>query len=830
MIGIVIVSHSEKLAQGVLELAAQMTHGAVPMEAAGGIDAPDNPIGTDPMRVLAAIESVAAKADAGVLVVMDLGSALMSAEAALDFLPDAIRERVRLCSAPLVEGTVAAAARAAAGGSLRQVEEEAAGAIQAKIRQLAPISREEEAPPAQEPLSLPGQPQRLTVRINNRLGLHARPAANLVTTAGKFHAVIEVQKGDARASAASLNQIALLSVKNGDTITFLVSGDDAPEAIAALSALHADNFGEQDAMPVAGEPASREAPLPDNGDPRLQGLPASPGYAVGPAFVHDARHVAPTRREIADPDAEIKKLDQAIATALGAVETLRLETEKTSGKEHAAIFAAHALLLKDKELRESAVSRIATDHSDAAFAWHQAVTAMAGAYRRLDDAYLQARAADVADCGQRVLRILTGETQSGITLARASILVAQELSPSEVAGLDPSLVLGIVTETGGATAHAAILARAMGIPAATGVAACVEQVSAGQPVALDGFTGTVWTAPGQQTREALAERRTQWLAGRETARAKAGATARTADGMAIAVMANIGSPEDAARALAYGAEGVGLFRTEFLFHDRAQAPDEEEQFEAYVAATKALQGKPVVIRTVDIGGDKPLAYLDLPKEANPFLGERGIRLCLSHPALLRTQLRALWRAATVAPLSVMYPMVSDVQELVAALRLQAMIRAELVEEGRTVVDRMRTGIMVEVPAAAASAATLAPHCDFFSIGTNDLTQYVMAADRGNAAVGRLCDSLHPAVLRMIAMTCDAAQKTGKTVSVCGELAANSRAVPLLLGLGVGALSMNGPAIAEVKEAVRAVRQDACRDLAAKALEAASADAVRALLP
>lgn len=295
------------------------------------------------------------------------------------------------------------------------------------------------------------------------------------------------------------------------------------------------------------------------------------------------------------------------------------------------------------------------------------------------------------------------------------------------------------------------------------------------------------------------------------------------------VMGNIGVLADASRVLEYGAEGVGLFRTEFLFQDRAEAPNEEEQYEAYVEAAGAMHGNPVIIRTLDIGGDKPLKYLDTPSEDNPFLGERGVRFCMARPELFRIQLRALLRAASEENIWIMYPMISDVEELGSVLEFQNQVRDELVKEGIDIVEKVKTGIMIEVPSAVAVADRLAEKCDFFSIGTNDLTQYVMAADRGNSSVSSLCDNLNPAVLRMVAMTCEAAEKAGIEVGMCGELAGNSKAAALLLGLGLDELSMNGPAIPDVKEAIRSVSMDDCRALAQKALAATSADAVRELL-
>ncbi|CCO24897.1 phosphoenolpyruvate--protein phosphotransferase [Maridesulfovibrio hydrothermalis] len=828
MVGLVIVSHSQTLAQGVLELAEQMTRGSVVMEAAGGIDDPDNPIGTDPMKVMMAIESVAAQSEEGVLVIMDLGSALMSAETALDFLPDEVKKKVLLCSAPIVEGTMAAAVQASVGASLKEVSAEAGAALNVKIEQLAPITGEsvQTSGPAQEEV-LEGENISIDLPIMNKMGLHARPAANIVAEAGKFKSTIQIRKDDKTASAKSINQVALLAVKNGETITVTATGPDAQLAIDSLKALHANNFGERDEDVT--EVVMKTKPCKIGGEGVVSGAPASTGYAVGPVYAHLATLPEVKRTEISDTAAEVARLDQALAAALSDIQTLQRETEKTAGKANAAIFEVHGLILGDKDMRDKAVSVISDEKINAEFAWLQVMNKMASDYRELDDSYMQARAADVMDCGGRVLRVLTGEDEQAIKLEHESIIVAHDLTPSDVAGMDPEKVLGIVTEIGGTTSHAAILSRSMGIPAVIGTGECFQQISSGQIIALDGFEGMVWTSPDQAKLDEISTRRNKWLAECEEAKAKGAAPAKTKDGTEIMVMGNIGNPSDAHRVAEYGAEGAGLFRTEFLFQDRDQEPDENEQFESYVEAAKAMNGNPVIIRTLDIGGDKPVKYLDTPVEDNPFLGERGVRFCMARPELFRTQLRALLRAASEENIWIMFPMISGVEELNNVLAFQDEVRKGLMAEGIKIIDKVKTGIMIEVPSAVAEAEKLGAICDFFSIGTNDLTQYVMAADRGNKAVAEICDSLNPAVLRMIKMTCDAAKTTGIEVGMCGELAGNSKASALLLGLGLNELSMSGPSIPEVKEAIRAVSMNDCHALAEKALAANSGDEVRELL-
>lgn len=828
MIGIVIVSHSQKLAEGVLELASQMTQGRVVMEAVGGIDDPENPIGTDPMQVMSAIEAVAGQAAEGVLVIMDLGSALMSAETALEFLPDEVRKKVLLCSAPIVEGTVAAAVQASIGGSLQAASAEAGNALQVKIQQLAPVTgeaiRSQDHELEQRPAG--GDVLELELVINNKLGLHARPAANLVATAGTYTSTIQVCKGGEVASAKSINQVALLSIKQGDTITLMASGADAEAALAALKTLHEDHFGESDDVCLSSVTVTKVGEE-RTGDNVVAGLAGAGGYAFGEVFLFETTLPEVECKNVNDVDQEVVKLEHALEIAIADIKELERQAEKNAGKSSSEIFKAHALILEDRDLYDKAAVIIRTGHLSSEYAWHSVISDTAEAYRNLDSEYMQARAADVIDCGTRVVHLLIGAAKTGLKLKQPAVVVAYDLAPSDVAGLDPELVLGIVTEVGTVTSHAVIICRSLGIPTVMGIPFALA--SKAKLIGLDGYTGTVWLDPASPLNEEINANRIAWLDAREQAKMKAKQPAVTKDGRKVPVMCNVGVPADAAQGLEFGAQGVGLFRTEFLFQDREQAPGEEEQTAAYIEAAKNMRGLPVIIRTLDIGGDKPVAYLSIKEEKNPFLGERGVRFCMARPQLFRTQLRALLRAAAEENIWIMYPMISSVEEFKAVLALQEEVKEELCNEGVTAAKQVKTGIMIEVPSAVAVADKLANIVDFFSIGTNDLTQYVMAADRGNIAVAKLCDSLDPAVLRMIKQTCDTAHKNGIEVGLCGELAANSLAVPLLLGLGLDELSMSGPAIPEVKQVIGKVTLAECTTLATLALAAESATEVRNIL-
>ena len=566
----------------------------------------------------------------------------------------------------------------------------------------------------------------------------------------------------------------------------------------------------------------------------LPGIPASPGVAVGPAVLYRPRVPEVVARPVDDPAAEWQRLQEAVATARAEIDALYRRAQTQVGKDEAAIFEAHLLFLEDPTTLEATRAIIFDESLNAEAAWQRQTASLAAAYAGMEDAYMQARAADIEDVGRRVLRGLLGIEPPSLDFATPSVLIAADLTPSDTARLDPARVLAICTELGGATAHSAILARALGIPAVVGLGPGVWQVAEGQQVAVDGDAGALWPQPDDAQLAEFAARHEAWLEGQRRAKEAGQAPAVTLDGCRVEIAANIGSPKDVGPALEYGAEGVGLFRTEFLFMDRPDAPSEAEQFEAYRLAARLMGGRPLIIRTLDVGGDKPLPYLDLGEEANPFLGWRAIRFCLQRPEIFMPQLRAILRAAAPEDgeprdVRIMFPMVGTVGEVRAAKAMLDAARAELHAEGLPHGESVSVGIMIEVPSAVAIADQLAREVDFFSLGTNDLTQYVMAADRGNARVAGLASALQPAVLRQVGAAAAAAHAAGIWIGMCGELAGNPLATPVLLGLGLDELSMSAPAIAAVKDAVRGLTLDEARQLAAAALAAESAEAVLELL-
>ncbi len=821
MVGIVVVSHSDELARGVVAVAREMGSSELAIEPAGGTSEP-GVLGTDAERVREAIERV--MSDDGVLVLMDLGSALMSAEFAVELLEDP-PGRVLLSEAPLIEGAVAAAAAASGGASLEEVATEARGALAMKSAQLGVA--DDDAPPAAEPA--PSADAEATLDVRNAIGLHARPAARFVETVRAFDAEVYVAKAPdgVPVRGTSLTNVVALGARFGDSLLVSASGSQAREAIAALQALADEGFGDGVASqppptpPTPTRPARPRTPtmttVPAAPDGVLSGVPASAGVAVGPAHHLHGAFAAPPAHDADDREAE--RLRDAIATAKTAIERDRDTVAARAGQAEAAIFDAHLVLLDDEAMLEPAHSAIEAG-ATAERAWYDAAQEVAGRYRALDEPLLQERAADVLDIGRRVVSALIGEPGHGPS---EGVVIAGELTPADAAALDPMAVTGIATAHGTATAHAAILARALGLPAVVGLGDAVMNIDEGATILLDGDAGTLQVDPPENVLREASERRERAAQRSARARERAHEPGATRDGTRIEVFANLGSAAEATRAVELGAEGVGLLRTEFLFLDRAELPGEEEQAETLREIARALDGRPLVVRTLDAGADKPLPALPMPPEANPFLGVRGIRLTLERRDVLSTQLRAILRVAADHPVKVMLPMVATLSEIEAAREALAEAREQ------TGIDTpLELGIMVEVPAAALGAERLAEHVDFFSLGTNDLTQYTMAAERGDERLAPLLTGPQPAVLRLVQATVAGAQAHGRWVGVCGELAGDPPTAVLLAGLGVTELSMAPALVPEVKEALRGVELAQARGAAGRALEADSAAAARAL--
>lgn len=661
------------------------------------------------------------------------------------------------------------------------------------------------------------------VSVGVPTGLHARPAALIAARARQFTSDIRIVKDDREANARSVVSIMALDVAGGDTVHVSARGNDAAEAVTALSAMLATPLNET-ATRAAAAPQSVSAaalPIPPSVDGRLRGVPASPGVAIGAAFQLRQSDVVVDERA-ADPNHERRSLDAALASAHVQLEAL--QARMISDTERAAIFSAHQELLEDPEVLDAAAERIRAGAS-AAYAWQQAYLKQAERLFGLRNPVLAGRAADLKDVGRRVLHLLVGREETGLDIPPEAILIAEDLAPSDTASLDRSRVRGFCTTMGSATSHVAILARALSIPAVAGIDPRALDVAPGSRVILDGDAGMLQLEPSTEDERAVAERQAAAESRRSAELASAAAPAVTTDGHRIEVVANIGDEDEARRVVDLGGEGVGLLRTEFLFMDRRTPPSEDEQTQAYDAIARALgPSRILVIRTLDVGGDKPLPYLPIGPEPNPFLGERGIRLMHTRPDLFQAQLRAILRASTSGKVAIMFPMIATAAEWREA---RAAVERERAAIG---VPPVQIGIMIETASAALMADRFAEEADFFSIGTNDLTQYTLAMDRSHPRLAPQLDALHPAVLRLIDLTVTGAHAHKRWVGVCGALAGDPQAVPILVGLGIDELSVSVPAVPAVKAQVRTFSLEACRRLALEALNMADAAEVRKLVP
>ncbi|WP_267433678.1 phosphoenolpyruvate--protein phosphotransferase [Sphingomonas sp. GM_Shp_1] len=629
-------------------------------------------------------------------------------------------------------------------------------------------------------------------------GLHARPAARLVEAVRRHEAKVTLYHGDRHASALSAVGLLGLGLGHGATVRIEASGAQAAVALADVIAFLNDATVEETPM-EAPEPARAEGP-------GLGGVPAAPGLAVGP--IHRLTRAAiPVETVAGSADEEAAKLNDALARVREG-----LEQAATAGGARGGVMAAHGAMLSDPTLGEAASAAIGRGLS-AGVAWQEAIAEQVAILLSSGDRRIAERADDLRDLERHVLAALAGLPIEGPSVPAGAILVAEDLLPSQVAALDAASVAGIALVRGGPTSHAAILAAGMGLPMAVAFGDPLAVLEDSRVIILDADRGLIdpdADAEAQaEVRDTIARRKAEM----EAARAAQG-PCRTLDGTRIEMFANLGSVADAEAAVREGAEGCGLLRTEFLFLDRATAPTREEQAKDYQAIADALGDRPMIVRLLDVGGDKPAPYMDLPVEENPALGLRGIRVSLADPQLLEDQVGAI--LSVRQPCRIMAPMVASLSELEA-------VRAVVERQG----GKAEVGVMIETPAAAISADILARKADFFSIGTNDLTQYTLAMDRGNAAVAAGVDGLHPAVLRLIGATCDGAARNDTPVGVCGSLAADRLAVPILLGLGVTELSVPPARVAAIKALVGKLDLARCRAAAMQALALPSAPAVRA---
>ena len=677
-------------------------------------------------------------------------------------------------------------------------------------------------PPIHEPrpfdAKVQGGAQQRKLVITLRQGLHARPAALLARRAKSFDAQISLAAHGRIADARSVVAIMALGVRHGDQVILRAEGNEAAQALhAALAGLEEALRLELTHESVAAhEPRISRSELREGG---LSGVCAVPGFAVGRAARIERREI-----EVAEQGSGTAREGEELDRARSNVR-LRLErVRNTGGAARQEIISAHLEFLDDPTLNESAHALIAQGKS-AGYAWRHAIRRSIAALESLHDSRLRERADDLLDIEAHVLLALAGEARPmHLPLPEQAVLLADDLLPSELTALDARRLVAIALSGGGATSHVAILAAAMEIPMLIGLGGELRNIADGQALIVDADSGTLFTAP---TADAMAKGRSTVearLAHGAALRLAAAKECRSLDGTRVEIFANLGSVTDAIAAVASGAEGCGLLRTEFLFIDRETPPTEDEQVQAYQSIADALGGRPLILRMMDVGGDKPLRYLPLPVEANPALGLRGVRTALLHPNLMRTQLRATLRVRPFGVMRLLIPMITDLSEILAVRRVIDELAAELKLEGRVAL-----GAMIETPSAALTAAVLIREVDFLSIGSNDLTQYTLAMDRGHAELARRTDALHPAVLQLIAASAIAGDAAGKLVAVCGGVAADRTAVPILLGLGIRELSVVPAAIPALKRQIGALRIEECRELAQRCLQLGSASEVRGLI-
>lgn len=550
----------------------------------------------------------------------------------------------------------------------------------------------------------------------------------------------------------------------------------------------------------------------------LTGVPASPGIAIAKAYRLEAEESIPQQRKVDDPEAEKQRLRSAVDAAKADIDRIRETTLERLGPQKAEIFEAHLFLLDDPDLIDTTLDQIESDGVNAEYALHEVASSIIEALQSMDNEMLRERAADVKDITGRVISKLEGREHSALSeLSTETILIAKDLTPSDTAQLNLEFVRGFVTEIGSRTSHSAIMARSLELAAVVGTGADASAIRTGDTVILDATAGKVIVNPSDEQLRKYSTRKAEYEEYKTRMRSYVDRPSVTADGVQVELASNIGGIDDLEKVLENGADGIGLFRTEFLYMGRSSFPSEEEQYSVYKHVLEKMNGKRVVIRTLDIGGDKELPYLQLPKEMNPFLGQRAIRLCLDKEDLFRTQLRALLRASMHGKLAIMFPMIAVLGELREAKRILAEERAKLEQEGTKVSDTLEVGIMIEIPAAAIAADVLAKEVDFFSIGTNDLIQYTMAADRMNESVAYLYQPHHPSVLRLVQLVIQAANRHGKWAGMCGEMAGDSAAIPLLLGLGLYEFSMSASSVLPARELISRLSREEWAGLAEQAI-------------
>lgn len=562
----------------------------------------------------------------------------------------------------------------------------------------------------------------------------------------------------------------------------------------------------------------------------IKGIAASDGVAIAKAYLLVEPDLSFTNEKITDTDAEIKKFRNALEASKIELTKIRNNAEKSLGADKAAIFDAHLLVLDDPELIQPIEDKIENEKVNAPEALNEVTTQFITIFESMDNEYMRERAADIRDVSKRVLAHLLGvELPNPSMIDESVVIIGNDLTPSDTAQLNKEFVQGFVTNIGGRTSHSAIMSRSLEIAAVVGTKSITHEVKQGDMVIVDGITGDVIIDPTEDELIAYQNKRERFFEDKKELQKLRDAETVTVDGEHAELAANIGTPDDLYGVMENGAEGIGLYRTEFLYMGRDQMPTEDEQFEAYKKVLETMKDKRVVVRTLDIGGDKELPYLNLPNEMNPFLGYRAIRLCLDQQDIFRTQLRALLRASAYGKLNIMFPMVATIKEFRDAKAILLEEKDKLTSEGQEVADDIEVGIMVEIPSTAALADIFAKEVDFFSIGTNDLIQYTMAADRMSERVSYLYQPYNPAILRLVKQVIEASHKEGKWTGMCGEMAGDETAIPLLLGLGLDEFSMSATSILKARRQINGLSKNEMTELANRAINCATQDEVKELV-
>jgi len=797
MIGIVIVSHSKKLAEGVKELANQMSQNKVPIITAAGISEEKKGIGTDPILIKLAIEELAICKE--ILILMDMGSAVMNAQLAMDLIDAELKQKIRLCEAPLIEGAIVAAVQIMIGANIDSVIKEAKRSLLGKKVMLDPKNTQTNPLEKEEKIDLV-----LEIRVPNISGLHARPSVKLIAIISQYQVNVRVSVNNGEfVDAHSVSQVSTLGAKKGDLLIFRINGKEKLKLKEILLSFEKNNFNDNDLLPL--KSIEKEIPKKQVSG-KYSGYGVSKGIAIGTVKSLSNLHIKVEKSVIANPISQIQELNSAIQQVLESIKLLQQKTQAQYGQEDAEIFNFHILVLNDRNTLNKVKSLVHQNYYSASYAWFKVMTSLEEVYLKMDNKYIRERSSDILEIKNKVIDLLKNNKNEHFELKKPVILVVDDIGPAQLLSLKLEFVKGIISLNNTETSHAAILSKSLGIPLVTRVdKAILKQIKDKDIIAINGFNGDVYIhseSPNKveelkklkiEQEEIIKE---QFLHSKKNAISK--------DGSKFKIYGNIGSTKEGDIAYKNGAEGIGLYRTEFLFMNREKAPSEEEQFKIYTDVCKSVNNLPVTIRTLDAGGDKFISYLGISKEKNPSLGLRGIRYCLKNKAIFKTQLKAICRVSAKYNLKMMYPMVSTVEEVELANNLLREVQNELDTEKIAFDKNMKIGIMVEVPSILFLIPELSGMIDFLSIGSNDLTQYLLASDREHQDLNVDFNTLHTSVLLAIKKIIKEADKVHLEVNFCGELAQNEKALKQLSELGIRNFSISGPSIPNCKEKIREI--------------------------